>query len=592
MEKIGKYKVIEVLGKGAMGIVYKALDPDINREVAVKTVHFDMATEGTQLEDVQARFMREAQAAGRLTHPNIVMIYDVGREGDMTYIVMQCIEGRSLAKIIGAEDRVTPDYIVRLMTQVCQALDYAHQKGIVHRDIKPANILIDHSGNPFLADFGVARMDTSTVTQTGTVMGTPSYMSPEQVMGKRIDKRSDIFSLGVILFELLSGKRPFDGESITTVMYRIVHESPRSLRDMLKDVPPGFDFIISKALAKDPEQRYQSCLEMAYDLSNVTTLPTSTMTMGASPFIQETEREKEEAKPKRKTGLVAAAAVVVLVAAAAAAYFLFLGGGGGKTGTSGGAGGAKQTKQTAQQAVGAKDTLTAPGKEAQAQGLGTTAGTLDPKIVEKVQKIKENFDKQLFTETVKLSDELLKESPNNPAALDYLAKARAKIRGAAVAPLVAEGVASFNRGDFAKSIQLMQDVLRQDPGNKEAQNYLGLSDMELSKREILQIIERQKKAEMEKDLLSLLADIGSAGVAAQRREDTVFLFNTYDNINSHMSGFSFKFMDRDRANATFAHMQTGVSRKTGEKKSLFEGARTWSFQRQGKTWKIVNFNVE
>ena len=587
MEKIGKYKVLEVLGKGAMGIVYKALDPDINREVAIKTVHFDMASEGTQQEDVQARFMREAQAAGRLTHPNIVMIYDVGREGDMTYIVMQCIEGRSLAKIIGEGAKIAPDYIVKLLTQVCQALDYAHQKGIVHRDIKPANILIDHSGNPFLADFGVARMDTSTVTQTGTVMGTPSYMSPEQVMGKRIDKRSDIFSLGVILFELLSGKRPFDGESITTVMYRIVHESPRSLQEMLKDVPQGFDFIISKALAKDPEQRYQSCLEMAYDLSNVTTLPTSTMTMEGSPFVLETEKEKE--KPKRKTWLIAAAAGIVLVGAAAAVYFIFLAGGG-RTETAGGRGGAKQTEQSGRPAVGAKDSLTAPGKEAQGQGASTDA--LDPKIVEKVQKIKESFDKQLFAEAVKLADVLLKESPNNPAALDYLAKAKAKIKSAAVGPLVAEGIASFNRGDFAKTQQLMQDVLRQEPGNKDAQNYFGLSDMELSKREILQIMERQKKAEMEKDLLSLLADIGPAGVAAQRKEDTVLLFNNYDNINSRMSGFSFRFKDRDHAEATFAHMLTGVYKKTGAKKSLFEGARAWSFQRQGKTWKIVNFNVE
>ena len=582
MEKIGKYKVIEVLGKGAMGIVYKALDPDINREVAIKTVHFEMATEGAQQEEVQSRFMREAQAAGRLTHPNIVMIYDVGREGDMTYIVMQCIEGRSLAKVIGSGERVAPDYIVRLMTQVCQALDYAHQKGIVHRDIKPANILIDHSGNPFLADFGVARMDTSTVTQTGTVMGTPSYMSPEQVMGKRIDKRSDIFSLGVILFELLSGKRPFDGESITTVMYRIVHESPRSLRDMLKDVPPGFDFIVSKALAKDPEQRYQSCLEMAYDLSNVATLPTSTMTMEAGPMSPTKTLKIKE--PKRKTGLVAAAAVVVLVAAAAAVYFLFLGGGGGKTGTSGGTGGAKQTKQTAQQTVGAKDTQ---------KGQGTAADTLDPKILEKVQKIKESFDKQLFTDTVKLSDELLKENPNNPAALDYLAKAKAKIRGAAVAPLVAEGIATFNRGDFIKCQQIMQDVLRQDPGNKEAQNYIRLSDEKLSIQEIRQIIERQRKAEMENDLPLLLSDIGPAAVAADREISIKEMFNNYGDIYSRiLSDIDIKFRDRDHADAKFAYMLGGVYKKTGVKTSIEEGPRAWSFQRQGKTWKIVNFYVE
>ncbi len=490
MEKIGKYKVIEVLGKGAMGIVYKAMDPDINREVAIKTIHFDTAAEGREQEELQQRFMREAQAAGRLTHPNIVMIYDVGREGGMTYIVMQCIEGRSLAKIIGGDERLPVDYIVRLMTQVCQALDYAHQKGIVHRDIKPANILLDSSGNPFLADFGVARMETSTVTQTGTVMGTPSYMSPEQVMGKKIDKRSDIFSLGVILFELLSGKRPFAGDSITTVMYKIVHDVPLSLKEVQKDVPAGFDFIVSKALAKDPEQRYQSCLEMAYDLANVTALPspkTMTLDARAGPAFQVAMQEKK--KPKRKVGIAAAAAVVVL---AGAAGIFFLSRGGGRQGTSKGV----ETKQ----AVGSKD-----AKTPRQQGALTNA--LDAKISEKVQKIKESFDKQLFADAAKLAEELLKEDPGNAGARDYLAKARAKLTAAAVGPRVEQGIAGYNRGDFAKSQQIMQDVLRQDPTNKEAQNYFGLSDMELSKQEILQIIERQRKAEMDKDLLALLGDV-------------------------------------------------------------------------------------
>jgi predicted Ser/Thr protein kinase/tetratricopeptide (TPR) repeat protein len=575
MEKIGKYKVIEVLGKGAMGIVYKAMDPDINREVAVKTIHFDTAAEGREQEELQQRFMREAQAAGRLTHPNIVMIYDVGREGGMTYIVMQCIEGRSLAKIIGGDERLPVDYIVRLMTQVCQALDYAHQKGIVHRDIKPANILLDTSGNPFLADFGVARMETSTVTQTGTVMGTPSYMSPEQVMGKKIDKRSDIFSLGVILFELLSGKRPFAGDSITTVMYKIVHDVPLSLKEVQKDVPAGFDFIVSKALAKDPEQRYQSCLEMAYDLANVTTLPsTKTMTLDASagPVFQVAMQEKK--KPKRKVGIAAAAAVVVL---AGAAGIFFLSRGGGQSGTSKGV----ETKQ----AVGSKDAKT-PRQQ------GASANAVDPKIIEKVQKIKESFDKQLFADAAKLAEELLKEDPGNAGARDYLAKARAKLTAAAVGPLVAEGIAGYNRGDFAKSQQIMQDVLRQDPTNKEAQKYFGLSDMELSKQEILQIIERQKKTEMDKDLLTLLGDVGSAQASAGRKDDAVFMFNNYDGINSRISNISVKFKDRDHAVATFAHMLTGAYKKTGEKKVLFEGARTWSFQRQAKAWKISNFNVE
>lgn len=563
MENIGKYKIVEVLGKGAMGIVYKALDPDINREVAIKTIHFDTAAEGREREEMQQRFMREAQAAGRLTHPNIVMIYDVGREGEMTYIVMQYIEGRSLAKMIGGE-RLPIDYIVRLMTQVCQALDYAHQKGIVHRDIKPANILLDHSGNPFLADFGVARMETSTVTQTGTVMGTPSYMSPEQVMGKKIDKRSDIFSLGVILFELLSGKRPFAGESITTVMFKIVHDIPLSLKEVQKDVPSGFDYVVAKSLAKDPEQRYQSCLEMAYDLANVATLPTKTMTLGVSPVIPAAVPEK--IKPRRKVGLIAAAALTVIIAGAAAIYFL---GAGGKS--------SKDIQSSSKQA---------------GQTLGTATDAVDPKIGEKLQKIKDSFDKQLFTDAAKLSGELLKEAPGNAAAQEYLTKARAKIRAASVGPLVADGIASFNRGDFVKSQQTMQEVLRQDPGNKDALNYLGLADVELSKREIQQIIERQLRAEIDKDLLSLLSDIGTAAASAQRKDDAVFMFNSYDGINSRMSGLSIKFKDRDHADASFSHLLAGAYKKTGEKKILFEGVRTWSFQRQARSWKIVNFNVE
>ena len=217
---------------------------------------------------------------------------------------------------------------------------------------------------------------------------------------------------------------------------------------------------------------------------------------------------------------------------------------------------------------------------------------LDPKIGEKIQKIKESFDKQLFADTARLADELLKEDAGNAEARDYLTKARAKLRGAAVGPLVTEGIASYNRGDFAKSRQIMQDVLRQDPTNKEAQNYFGLADMELSKQEILQIIERQKKAEMDKELLTLLGDIGPAAVSAQRKEDAVLMFNNYDGINSRISDISIKFKDRDHAVATFAHMLTGAYKKTGEKKALFEGARTWSFQRQGRAWKISNFNVE
>jgi len=259
MEKIGKYDITGMLGKGAMGIVYKALDPDINREVAIKIIRFDLVSEESDKEEVMERFMREAQAAGKLTHPNIITIYDVGREGDMTYIVMQYIKGRSLQKMVSSGEKISTQEVIQLMDQLCSALDYAHNNGIVHRDIKPANILMDKEGKPFIVDFGVARIETSTLTEAGTTIGTPSYMSPEQVMGKKVDRRSDIFSLGSILYELLTGRRAFLAQSITTVIYKIINEEPPALSEVKKGLPGSFEQVISKALAKDPDDRYSTC---------------------------------------------------------------------------------------------------------------------------------------------------------------------------------------------------------------------------------------------------------------------------------------------------------------------------------------------
>ena len=177
MKTIGKYRILETLGKGGMGIVYKALDPDIDREVAIKTIHFDVVSEGTERDDMMARFIREARAAGKMSHPNIITVYDVGREGDLTYIVMQYVEGQSLQGLIASGKKFSSQEITRLMRPVGEALDYAHKNGIIHRDVKPANILIDGEGTPFIVDFGVARIETSSMTQTGTALGTPSGTS-------------------------------------------------------------------------------------------------------------------------------------------------------------------------------------------------------------------------------------------------------------------------------------------------------------------------------------------------------------------------------------------------------------------------------
>ncbi|MCJ7681626.1 MAG: serine/threonine protein kinase [Candidatus Aminicenantes bacterium] len=216
---IGKYKLLSILGKGAMGIVYKAFDPGLNREVAVKTLHFESlhGTSEQERSDALKRFMNEARAAAKLDHSNIVTVYDVFQQEKESFIVMQYIVSQSLQEILAAGKKYTMKEISSLVTPICDALDSAHKKGIVHRDIKPANILIDEEGKPFIADFGIARIETSNLTSTGTTPGTPSYMSPEQIKGEKVDGRSDLFSLGVILYELMAGKKPFRGQDLSTV---------------------------------------------------------------------------------------------------------------------------------------------------------------------------------------------------------------------------------------------------------------------------------------------------------------------------------------------------------------------------------------
>jgi serine/threonine protein kinase len=269
MERLGKYTVLGELGRGAMGIVYLGEDPYIGRKVALKTIRFESFTQPSDQEMAQQRFMREARSAGNLSHPNIVTIYEVGEDMGMTFIAMEYIEGQSLEDLIASGKKFSLEEIAGLVARIGDALDYAHQKGVIHRDIKPANILIDREGFPHIVDFGIARFTSSTMTLTRAVVGTPYYMSPEQVAGKEIDHRTDIFSLGTILYELLTGNKPFPGDSITTVMYKIVHEDPPPVHPLLGRFPPGIDHVLSRVLAKKPPARFKSCRELSGALSGL-----------------------------------------------------------------------------------------------------------------------------------------------------------------------------------------------------------------------------------------------------------------------------------------------------------------------------------
>lgn len=255
--KLGRYVIERVLGKGAMGVVYLARDPVIGRQVALKTL--SVPSDAEEAEEFRQRFLREAQAAGILTHPGIVTVHDAGvdEESGLSFIAMEFIEGRSLKDVMRSGRPFTYSEVAAVGGALAGALAYAHSKGVVHRDIKPANIIITTQGLVKITDFGVARLESSNLTTTGQFIGTPNYMSPEQVTGAPVDGRSDLFSLGVVLFELLTGVRPFAGGSLSEVAYRIVHERPAIPSQLRSGLPAAFNPIVLKLLEKDPERRYQ-----------------------------------------------------------------------------------------------------------------------------------------------------------------------------------------------------------------------------------------------------------------------------------------------------------------------------------------------
>jgi serine/threonine-protein kinase len=264
---LGRYRILGELGRGAMGTVYRAHDPLIEREVAIKTLHPDLPED--VVAEVRQRFLREAKSAGRLNHPNIVTIFDVGEQDGVAYMAMELLEGRSLQQMLGESARLPFLVSADLVAQIADALDRAQELGIVHRDVKPANIVVSASGHAKLTDFGVAYVPASTMTQTGTMIGSPRYMSPEQVLGLPIDPRSDIFSLGVVLYEMLAGRAPFvrpEDSTIFPLINRIAMEAHPPVRQLDPSIPAEFDAILDKALAKKPEHRYQRAGEMASDL--------------------------------------------------------------------------------------------------------------------------------------------------------------------------------------------------------------------------------------------------------------------------------------------------------------------------------------
>ena len=326
-DRFGRYEILSELGRGAMGIVYKARDPKINRVVAVKTISLAGQPPEEELE-FRERFFREAEAAGRLSHPGIVTIFDVGEEPETRapYIVMEYVGGQSLDAMMQSSvgHKLSVETSLQLALELAEALDCAHGQGVVHRDLKPANVLLTQDGKAKIADFGVAKLNFGDLTHGGRALGTPAYMSPEQLNGDAIDGRSDIFSLGVILYTMLTGHRPFQGNSAITISYKVVNRDPVPATVLDAELPPGLDYIIDRAMAKDAAQRYQRGMEMAFDIQHLregrepwskAKQPSPSFAPAPNQASRDREREREKDReraklkkivaPVRKAGTVA-----------------------------------------------------------------------------------------------------------------------------------------------------------------------------------------------------------------------------------------------------------------------------------------------
>ena len=269
--KLGRYEIVDEIGKGAMGVVYLARDPLIGRLVALKTFRLGYSVRDQELEQFRIRFMREAQSAGILSHPNIVTIHDVVEQTEegLAFIAMEYVRGTTLKALLQSDQPMSLQFIVDVVSQVAEALDYAHAHRVIHRDVKPANILITADNKVKITDFGIARLDTSNLTQEGQLLGTPNYMAPEQIQGKEIDHRADLFALGVVLYEMLTRHKPFQGENLTVVSHRIVYDHFTPPKEYARDLPPGVEQVLDRALEKDPARRYQRARDLAEDLRRV-----------------------------------------------------------------------------------------------------------------------------------------------------------------------------------------------------------------------------------------------------------------------------------------------------------------------------------
>jgi len=576
-KKIGKYEIVRELGRGAMGIVYEGRDPDIGRKVAIKTIRFDVINRKAEQEEAQKRFMREAQSAGNLSHPNIVTIYDVGQDKGLTYIAMEFIEGEDLENLIAEGRRLPLESTINLIEQIGEALDFAHRHGIIHRDIKPGNVLIDKEGRPRLLDFGIARVSNSTMTQANTVMGTPYYMAPEQIAGRAVDHRADIFSLGAILYEILTLAKPFPGENMTTVIYRILNEEPPETRSFDRTLPAGLDYVVKKALAKNPAQRYQTCREFSDDLRNASAFAGQAFVGGTAAGGMEAAAPSE-AKPRKPLLIVLGAMMLVVVVGTALVLL------------------AKKSPRSADYGGGGGGipvTAASKGDEApvktEDQGQAAQAAAAKPEAVKTEAAVKPSETPDAAPSRLPAGGgggSLSKtETKAEPARDDDPVRRASEIEDRLQLVRTA-----FQRESFEVCMREARKILALAPDHPEAKKFLDMATIKYGPMRLQSMLLSYLDAVKRGTILDFFGLNGTPAFFNAIKTELLPLLATHDTFQATASGVSTLIMDNldgtYRAEMTFSEIFTARSRARNRRVVISEGKVLWNLIQSGDNWLI------
>jgi len=609
-----RYLILEELGKGGMGSVYKAFDKEVEEKIALKTIKSEIAAD----ENVIQRFRNELKIARKISHKNVCRMFDLGREDDTYYIAMEYVSGEDLKSSVRRMGPLSTGKVLGFATEICEGLAEAHRLGIVHRDLKPQNIMIDRDGIARIMDFGIARSrDLKGMTENGSTIGTPEYMSPEQVEGEDIDSRSDIYSMGVILYEMVTGRTPFEGKTPMSVAMKHVTEKPKEPKGLNVQISDDLSRVIMKCMEKDKVRRYQSALDLLYALKEIEReIPV--IERIKPPRKPITSREITVSFNLRKFFIPVAVVLGTAIIGGGLWYFVLR---------------PERSEPALPPPEQTKENILVPSEksedvDAPVKKVEDMEELLQPADKEKVQSVTPEkkvmtsevtprrteskepeidlsqrldagiraFNQERYDQSISMMREILRLDPNNSQANSYLTRAQQEKAKLQRKQEIGQGISlaqvAYERGDFEECQNQVKKVLRLDPENEEAKKYYDLAEQVIAPQKITNIVNGYVQSLNDKDLVSFYESVCSLTLFQRIKGDTELISNLYKSFRSVASNINVRMKENNRAEVSFSNIITGIPVSEEQRQVVFEGTYVWEMEKQGEIWKIIEISTQ